>query len=73
MAERELRAEQPVAREDVAAECRAECRAECNMVECRVECNMAEWHRRAERHHRKVRRRRVGRHQKNISTECHFE
>jgi len=47
MAERELRAEQPVAREDVAAECRAE-------------CNMAERHRRVEQRHRAVRNRRAG-------------
>ena len=63
-------------REDVAAVqavAAVGCRVGCNMAECRAECNMAEWHRRAEQHHRKVRRRRVGRHQKNISTECHFE
>ena len=68
MAERELRAEQPVAREDVAVECRAEC----NMVECRAECNMAGRHRRAEQHHRAVRNHRAGLRQAAIATDCHY-
>jgi len=59
MAERELRAEQPVAREDVA-------------VECRAECNMAGRHRRAEQHHRAVRNHRAGLRQAAIATDCHY-
>ena len=79
MVQQVQRAEQPVAREAVVAECMVGCsmaaqppRAEQPVAleavaaGCMVECSMAGRHRRVEQH------RRVGRrHQKNINTDCY--